>query len=111
MHKANLDMPNQWAQNLEIFDLKQLADKEAQYRQYCRDAIRHYRAWQREQSDQTDMIEILYGAMEGDLYRNRVSDSVKIYWTIRKHFRTAFARYLEKTGCYPVAPSNQNVKR
>lgn len=102
--------PDHWAQNLGIFEIKQLADKEAIYKERCREAIFNYRNWQRSQRDQTDMIEMLYGGMEGKMHRNQVSDSVTIYWAVRKHFRTAFSKYLEKTGCYPANNYYKKIK-
>lgn len=94
-------LPSSISNNLEIFELKQLADKEAQYRRHCQKAIRKYKNWCRTQEDQTDIIEILYGSMEGRIYRGQAEDTVRLYWAIRKHFRQAFLIYLDKTGYYP----------
>jgi len=106
-HQMPAPINEAWAQDLEIFEIKQLADKEALYRRICRDAIKNYRSWQHMQSDQTDMIELLYGRMEGNMHRSQMKESIKMYWAIRKHFRIAYARYLEKTGCYPASYETQ----
>jgi hypothetical protein len=87
--------------NLQIFELKQLADKEALYKAECRKALRRYKSWRREQAAQTDIIELLYGNLEGTLLRRRAEDMVKAYWIIRHDFRRAFKEYLQKSCCYP----------
>jgi hypothetical protein len=94
-------MPEILTKNLEIFEVKQLADKEAAYKVACETAIKRYKNWKKSQVDQTDLIELLYGSMEGKMHRQMAIESVRLYWSIRKHFRISFAHYLEKTGCYP----------
>ncbi|NQZ13827.1 MAG: hypothetical protein HRT94_03230 [Alphaproteobacteria bacterium] len=93
-------LPNSISHDLDIFELKQLADKEALYKARCQKAIQSYKHWCKSQEDQTDIIEILYGSMEGRIYRGQAEDTIKLYWAIRKHFRKAFFSYLDKTGCY-----------
>lgn len=96
-------MPEAFTKNLEIFEVKQLADKEAAYKAQCDAAIKRYKNWKKSQIDQTDLIELLYGSMEGKMHRQMAIESVRLYWSIRKHFRISFTHYLEKTGCYPSA--------
>ena len=86
--------------NLQIFDLKQLADIEAAYKQKCLQAFAAYRAWGQSQSDRTDTIERLYGTLEGTLLRRQAENTVQAYWIIRRDFRAAFQTYLIKNCCY-----------
>ena len=99
-----------FTKNLEIFEVKQLADKEEAYKTMCKAAIRRYKNWKKEYDDQTDMIELLYGGMEGRMHHKMALESIKMYWSIRRHFRISFALYLEKTGCYPTDMSCQKLR-
>lgn len=104
-------VPEAFTKDLEIFEVKQLADKEAAYKAMCSEALRRYKHWKKEHSDQTDLIELLYGGMEGNMYRNVAIESIKLYWSVRKHFRISFAHYLEKTGCYPTTVASRQKLR
>ena len=86
---------------LQIFELKQLADMEAQYKQQCRQSLASYKAWCQKHAGETDMIELLYGNLEGVMLRRRAEDAVEAYWVIRQDFRCLFKDYLEKSCCYP----------
>ena len=103
-------LPETLAYNLEIFEIKQLAEKEAAYKEMCHLALKRYKKWKKIHSDQTDIIELLYGSMEGHMYRNVAIESIQLYWSIRKHFRISFTRYLEKTGCYPTETSVKKMR-
>ena len=86
---------------LQIFELKQLADMEAHYKEQCRDALKAYKTWRRRHDAETDVIALLYGNLEGIMLRHQAEDAVQIYWTIRHDFRRGFRDYIDKCGCYP----------
>lgn len=90
---------------LQIFELKQLADMENAYRQQCRDALQAYRDWLALHDGETDQIEIIYGNLQGQILRRVAEETVKAYWVIRHDFRQWFHRYLANTNYYP---SNNN---
>jgi hypothetical protein len=87
--------------NLQIFELKQLADMEAAYKRKCLAAFATYKSWCKAQASQTDNIELLYGTLEGTLLRRHAQNTVQAYWIIRRDFRKAFEDYLAKNCCYP----------
>lgn len=93
---------------LEIFELKQLADMEASYKARCRHALELYKNWRRLYSQQTDMIELAYGNLEGVMLRRRAEDAVRAYWIIRRDFRGLFEEYL---GYYQKNSSYKNSSR
>jgi 3-phenylpropionate/cinnamic acid dioxygenase small subunit len=93
-------LADQLKRNMQIFDLKQLADMEATYRQNCKQAVIEYKNWERQYKDETDMLALLYGTIEGNMLRRRAEDSVGMYWTVRRDFRNWFNCYLAKTNCY-----------
>ncbi len=93
--------PQKLEGRLQIFELKQLADMEAAYKEKCRQAIKAYKNWRIKHEAETDMIELLYGNLEGIMLRRRAEDMVEVYWVIRQDFRGAFKTYLEKSCCYP----------
>ena len=74
---------------------------EATYKAACLEAVRDYKAWQKIQSQQTDIIELTYGNLEGMMLRRRAHDAVQAYWILRCDFRKAFRAYLAKSCCYP----------
>lgn len=86
---------------LQIFELKQMADMEATYRKRCLKAIQTYKAWMRVHASETDVIELLYGNLEGVMLRRQAQDAACLYWIIRLDFRRAFKEYLDKSCCYP----------
>lgn len=82
--------------DLQILDLKHLAEFEAVYRRRCRLAITLYKDWQKNFHQETEALEMLYGSIEGMMIRRQAQDAVKLYWIIRQDFRTAFKTYLER---------------
>jgi len=82
--------------SLQIFELKQLAEIESEYKNKCRDAIREYKNWHRIQRNKTDVIEILYGNLEGIMLRRYAEEAIKVYWVIREDFRCSFKSYIQK---------------
>lgn len=88
---------------LQIFEIKQLADKEAGYKRQCLESIKQYRQWCKNHEGETDTIELLYGNLEGIMLRRRAEDMIRCYWIIRQDFRKAFREYLAKNCCYPPA--------
>lgn len=93
---------------LEIFELKQLADMEASYKANCREALALYKKWKHLYSQQTDMIELIYGNLEGVILRRRAEDAVHAYWIIRRDFRALFEEYL---GHYQKKSAYQSCRR
>lgn len=85
---------------LSVFEIKQLADKEAAYKTQCLQAIKKYKTWQSRMSDETDFIEVLYGSMEGNIYHDQMQKMIQLYWAVRKHFRSAFSAYIDQTKLY-----------
>ena len=93
------------SKNLEIFELKQLADLEDAYKSQCRKALEDYKFWGNARKSETDQIELLYGNLRGDVLRRTAEESVRAYWRVRTDFRKWFHRYLAQTKHYP---SNNN---
>lgn len=98
-------LPDDLQGGLQIFDLKQLADMEARYKDVCKKAMADYKTWWKGFEGETDTIALLYGKLEGNLLRAHAQESVNAYWTIRQDFRKWFHCYLAQTNCYP---SNNN---
>jgi len=99
---GKLRTPKSLEGRLQIFEMKQLADMEAGYKTKCRAALKQYKKWQAGYEGETDMIELLYGNLEGIMHRRRAEDSVRAYWIIRQDFRRLFADYLAQTKAYPA---------
>lgn len=95
--------------NLQIFELKQLADLEAAYKNQCKRAIQDYKIWRLKHKSETDIIELLYGNLEGIMLRRRAEDAIHMYWVVRQDFRKSFKEYLEKSCCYPSSFSSSKV--
>ena len=89
--------------DLQIFELKQIADKENHYKTECRKALALYKNWSAAYREETDMIELFYGHLERNRLRRHAQDMVRVYWVIRQDFRYLFSDYLEKSSCYPPA--------
>lgn len=85
---------------LQLFELKQMADMEADYQKECAKAIKAYKAWRCAHEEETDMIELLYGNLEGIVLRRHAEAAVQSYWVIRQDFRHLFKEYLAKSCCY-----------
>ena len=98
-------IPENLEGGLQIFDIKQLADMEAAYRKNCKQAVNEYKLWVDRYKGETDMIDLLYGNLEGSMLRRQAEDTVSAYWIIRKDFRRWYHRYMAQTKCYP---SNNN---
>lgn len=99
---GKLRTPKSLEGRLQIFEMKQLADMEADYKIKCREALDQYKKWQADYADETDMIELMYGNLEGIMHRRRAEDSVRAYWIIRQDFRKLFSDYLAQTKAYPA---------
>lgn len=80
--------------DLQLFDLKQMIDYEARYKQHARESIRALKSWQRHYAGQTDMVELLYGSIEGVMLRRRAEDFTRLYWLVRADSRKAIALYM-----------------
>lgn len=86
--------------NLQAMDIKHLAEFENIYRRRCRLAIDMYKDWLREYKTETDIVELLYGSIEGMMLRQQAVNAVKLYWMIRMDFREALNKYLSKVSTY-----------
>ena len=86
--------------NLQTLDIKHLAEFENVYRMRCRLAIQIYKNWLRDYDAETNVVQLLYGSIEGMLLRQQAEHAVRLYWTIRKDFRAALKKYLENMTSY-----------
>lgn len=80
---------------LQIFELKQLAEMENDYRKKSITAISEYKKWRKQKEGQEDIIVVLYGNLEGIVLRRNAEEAVKAYWVIRTDFRRGFKDYIE----------------
>jgi len=87
--------------NLQIFDIKQLADFEHHYKRKCLESIQAYKNWKKIHSQQTDVIELLYGSVKGIMLRRQAEDSIRLYWMVRQDMRQALMSYLSHKCCLP----------
>ncbi len=88
---------------LQIFDLKQMADLEHVYKHRAKAALENYRSWKKLYAGQSDMMARLYGTLEGQVLRRQAEDSCRLYWILRQDFRRALKTYLEQNGCTRTA--------
>lgn len=79
--------------DLQFFDLKQMIEFERQYKTAARTAIGELKAWRRAYEQETDMVGLLYGSVEGVMLRRRAEDFAKLYWLVRGDVRQAMAIY------------------
>ncbi|MEM6781681.1 MAG: hypothetical protein AAF569_07440 [Pseudomonadota bacterium] len=86
--------------NLQTLDIKHMSEFENIYKMRCRLAIKLYKDWLRDYDAQTDVVELLYGSIEGMLLRQQAEHAVKLYWVIRRDFRAALKKYLENMTSY-----------
>jgi hypothetical protein len=83
-------------QDLQLFDLKQMVEHEARYKCSAREAIAAHRQWRKQYSQQTDMVELLYGSIEGVMLRRRAEDFARLYWLVRADLRKAMSIYMTR---------------
>jgi hypothetical protein len=83
---------------LQIFELKQIADMEAAYKDRAQKAIEDYKAWKNAYDEETDIINLIYGQLEGRHLRLQAQNAVTAYWTIRKDFKILFTNYIKKSS-------------
>lgn len=79
--------------DLQFFDLKQMIEFERQYKGAARSAIVDLKKWRRTYEQETDMVGLLYGSVEGVMLRRRAEDFAKLYWLVRADVRQAMAVY------------------
>ncbi len=108
IYPVNHRLPICTGSGFQIFELKHLADMEADYKRKCRFAIKAYKSWCKGRQAQKDVIELLYGNLEGVMLRRQAENSIEMYWTLRRDFRREFKSYLEKSCRTPFSylPSN-----
>lgn len=86
--------------NLQAMDIKHMAEFESVYRQRCRLAIGMYKDWIHSYQSETDIVELLYGSIEGMMLKQQAQDAVKLYWMVRQDFRQALKKYLNNVSTY-----------
>ena len=94
-------VPKNLTRGFQILELKQMADMAESYKTKCKEAIQAYKNWQAKHADETDVIELLYGSLEGPVLRRQAQDAIQLYWVVRQDFRKAFQEYLDKSCAYP----------
>lgn len=92
---------------LELFEVKQLAEMEASFKDQCKVALRSYKKWCAQYQHETDVIELFYGQLTGIILRRQAENAVQAYWIIRHDFRSAFARYLDNHKPYQTTLQKQ----
>ena len=88
-------------QEFQLFDLKQMVEYEALYKSYARESIRALKNWQFHYGTQTDMVELLYGSIEGLMLRRRAEDFTRLYWLVRSDARKAMQLYVKRLQLNP----------
>lgn len=94
------------SKDLQLFDLKQMVEHEARYKKEARASIRAHKDWRRKYAQQTDMVELLYGSLEGVMMRRRAEDFARLYWLVRADLRKAMRIYMtrmQKTPSWKTA--------
>lgn len=85
---------------LQIFEVKQITELEAQFKAQCKVALGAYRHWQKQYKEETDVVELLYSQLKGIILRQNAENTVQAYWIIRQDFRAVFQRYLAEHSIY-----------
>jgi hypothetical protein len=93
---------------MELFEVKQMAEIEHEFKTQCQVALKDYRSWYRHYKEETDSLELFYGQLHGVVLKRRAQDAVQAYWIIRHDFRAVFDRYL--AAHQPYKPSNNSQK-
>lgn len=88
-------------QEFQLFDLKQMIEYETLYKKYARESIRALKNWQHRYAQQTDMVELLYGSIEGVMLRRRAEDFTRLYWLVRSNARKAMQLYVKRLSHNP----------
>lgn len=86
--------------NLQALDIKHMAEFENIYKKRCQLAISMYKSWIEDYKSETDVMELLYGSIEGMMLKQQAQDSIKLYWIVRKDFRRALEKYLNKVASH-----------
>ncbi len=93
---------------LQVFEVKQMAELEDQFKNECKRALYVYRNWQKQYQAETDAVELLYGQLKGIILRRYAENAVQAYWVIRQDFRAVFSRYINNHAIYQP---NERVKK
>lgn len=90
--------------NLQAMDIKHLGEFENLYRQRCKLAITMYKDWKKTYQSESDVVELIYGSIEGMFLKKQAEDAAHLYWIIRQDFRNALSHYLSNITTYrPMA--------
>lgn len=82
------------AQDIQYFDLKQLAEIQVRYRNRLRVMIHHYRRWRADYEREQDRVEKIYRAYEGIFVRRQLADSWQLYVTVNRDYHELRRVYL-----------------
>ncbi|MCM2343261.1 MAG: hypothetical protein NDJ24_01725 [Alphaproteobacteria bacterium] len=82
------------AQDIQYFDLKQLAEIQARYRNRVRVMVHHYRRWRADYEREQDRIEKVYRAYEGIFVRRQLADCWQLYLTVNRDYHELRRVYL-----------------
>ncbi len=87
-------------QKLQVFEVMQFTELENHYKAKCRKAIVEYKSWKRVHSQETDVIQMMYGQLEGILLRHQAQNAVQAYWIMREDAKQAVKGYLTALPIY-----------
>lgn len=81
-------------ENLQFFDLKQMAEIQARYRNRVRILAAKYRAWRTEHEGIHDVLDKVYSSYDGIFLRRQLADAYQMYRIINKDFHELQDMYL-----------------
>lgn len=87
-------------QRLQIFEVKQFIELEHYYKAKCCYALKQYKIWKALHKDETDVVQMLYGQLEGIVLRHHAQSAVQAYWIIRNDYKKVMKDYLSDLPTY-----------
>ena len=87
-------------QKLQIFEVKQFTELENHYKAKCRRAIAEYKSWKCVHAQETDVIQMMYGQLEGIVLRHQAQHAVQAYWIMRQDAKEVLKGYLATLPTY-----------
>lgn len=79
---------------ISYFDMKQMAEIMARYRNRVRVMIHHYRRWKADYEREADRVEKVYRAYEGIFVRRQLADVWQLYLTVNRDYHELRRVYL-----------------
>ncbi len=95
-------MKHRRQKQMEIFELKQLADLEDEYRRRCLCALADYKKWDHAHKNEQDQIEQIYRPLQKKILRRTAEETVRAYWIIRHDFRYLYQNYMARLSYQPA---------